>query len=483
MWRALRTAHYFDTARSGEAIGVVDNPFARRWLAEIYLTAITFDAITRDVTLTEADAAVAAGTATLSITDVLQAIFQSAPDDDLVAQNLGAQTTDKLRQDLERLIRRPDVRAALHDHGRVLWEPIDPSWEPWLRQRFKSTVGAAALEAIRNLCPDIGEENLVVDIDSGPRSDDTVLPLEEAEAEVWIAETSPGGIGLIDTFLSSYAEDPRRFYLLMAAALRPTEHELVDHQLEQLLSKLMDGSSPDLTEAVGAYRGGQSHDIAAEAMTRLRQHLHRRGFALFHAYVSALANRILRPGTTETSDEFLLQAIELWDAAECRLGIEIDATAVAYALSRHDAIDRVMAAAGLAPPSDNLSAWRHNAIYGLLWPRGALIRRGSLGVYNPFATLPDPERLLVADFLSEGTARVSLEDAEWRGAALSRMSERGTVTLVCQCARASLLADALNFLATNPVVSDYLSVFARLGTLRRVGETYEADIELAEFGQ
>ena len=246
MWRALRTARYFDAARSGEAIKVVDNPFARRWLAEIFLAAITFDAITRNVTLTEADAAVAAGTATLSITAVLQAIFQSAPDDDLVAHNLGAPATDKLRQDLERLILRPDVRAALHEHGRILWEPLDPSWEPWLRQRFKSTVGAAALEAIRSLCPDIGEEGLVVDINPGPRSDEDVLPDEAADTEVWIAENSPGGIGLLETFLSSYAEDPRRFYLLMAASLRPTEHELVDHQLEQLLSTGILQMTPEL---------------------------------------------------------------------------------------------------------------------------------------------------------------------------------------------------------------------------------------------
>lgn len=482
MWKALRTARYFDDALTGKAIAIVDNPFARRWLAEIYLAAITFDAISRNVTLAEADGSLSAGVATLPITDVLQAIFQSAPDDDQVANNLGVQATDKLRQDLERLIRRPDVRAALHDHGRLLWEPVEPSWEPWLHQRFKSTVGAAALEAIRNLCPDIGEEGLLVDIDPGPRSHEDVLPEEEVDAEIWISESSPGGIGLIETFLGAYAEDPRRFYQLMAAALRSNEHEIVDHQISQLLTKLAERSSPDLNDAVSAYRGRQSQDMATEAMARLRLHLRRHGFALFHGYVSALANRILRPGTTESSDAFLLQAIELWDAAELRLGIEIDATAVAYALGRDDAIDRVMAAAGLTPPTDNLSAWRHNIIYGLLWPRGALMRRGNLGVYNPFAKLPEPERLLVADLLSEGATCVFLENADWDVATLAHLSEHGMVTLVCPYARAALLSDALNFLATNPVPSDYLSVFSRLVNLRRVGETYQADVELAEFG-
>jgi hypothetical protein len=483
MWRAVRTARFFDLAQSGTGLGLVENPFARRWLAEIYLTAIAFDAITRDVSLEEADAAVAAGTSSLPIRDVLRAIFQSAPDDDLVAHNLGTQATDRLRQELDGFIRRADVRNALHDHGRMLWQAPDASWEAWLRQRFKSTFGAAALEAIRNLSPDIGEDGLTVDIDPGPRSDEDTLPADEADEEVWIGETSPGGIGLIETFLSAYAEDPRRFYLLMASALRATEHELVDHQLRRLLRRLSDGSMPDLGDAIAAYRAGESNESAAQAMARLRGVLRHHGFALFHGYVSALANRVLRPGTSDASDVFLLNALDVWDEAEARLGIEIDPSAIAYSLSRDDGIDNVMAAVGLDPPADNLSAWRHNAIYSLLWPRSARVRRGALDLYNPYTRLPDPERLLLAEYLHEGTARVMLSEERWQGRALGRLAEFGTVTLICPAERAGHLADALNFLATNPVISEYLSVFARLGTLRRVRDTYEADVELAEFGQ
>jgi hypothetical protein len=483
MWRAVRTARFFDLAQSGAALGLVENPFARRWLTEIYLTAVGFDAITRNVPLDEADAAVAAGTSSLPITDVLRAIFQSAPDDALVAHNLGTQATDRLRQELDSLIRRADVRAALHAHGRMLWQAPDASWEAWLRQRFKSTFGAAALEAIRNLCPDIGEDGLTVDIDPGPRSDEDVFPADQADQEVWIAESAPGGIGLIETFLSAYAEDPRRFYLLMASALRATEHELVDHQLGRLLKCVSNGSMPELGDAIAAYRAGLSNESAMQAMARLRGVLRRHGFALFHGYVSALANRVLRPGTSDTSDAFLLNALGVWDEAEARLGIEIDPTAIAYALSRDDGIDNVMSAVGLDPPDDNLSAWRHNAIYSLLWPRGARVRRGTLDLYNPYARLPDPERLLLAEYLHEGTARVRLSEEPWQELALGSLAAYGAATLICPAERADVLADALNFLATNPVVSDYLSVFARLGTLRRVRDTYEADVELAEFGQ
>jgi hypothetical protein len=249
------------------------------------------------------------------------------------------------------------------------------------------------------------------------------------------------------------------------------------------LTALSDGSAPDLADAIAVYRAGESNESAAQAMARLRGVLRRHGFALFHGYVSALANRALRPGTSDTSDAFLLNALGVWDQAEARLGVEIDPTAIAYALSRDDAIDNVMAAVGLEPPSDNLSAWRHNAIYSLLWPRGARVRRGALDLYNSYSRLPDPERLLLAEYLQEGTARIQLSEQRWQELVLERLSESGTVTLVCPTGRADLIAAAFNFLATNPVVSEYLSVFARLGTLRRAGDTYEADVEVAEFGQ
>ena len=53
----------------------------------------------------------------------------------------------------------------------------------------------------------------------GPRNDEDVLPETEADEVVWIAETSPRGIGLVRRRFSfplrvPYAEDPRRFCLL-----------------------------------------------------------------------------------------------------------------------------------------------------------------------------------------------------------------------------------------------------------------------------
>jgi hypothetical protein len=90
------------------------------------------------MSLAEADTALSDGTATIAPSEVLETLFQSpaAPDEDDAG-------TDVLRQELDALLRDPTVAQDLKRLGRTLWNPIDPTWEPWLRNRFKATIAAA----------------------------------------------------------------------------------------------------------------------------------------------------------------------------------------------------------------------------------------------------------------------------------------------------------------------------------------------------
>ncbi|MBV9510099.1 MAG: hypothetical protein JO303_07450, partial [Caulobacteraceae bacterium] len=477
-WRALRTARFFDLAASDEALPEVPNPFARRWLATILFAALGHEALTTGCDVEAANRAIAEGRAGISPADVLATLFQSPFVTDAAAEG-GA--TDRLRQDLHRLLQDRTVLAGLGRMARVLWEPVDASWEPWLRDRFKGTVAAAIREAISSLCPDIDEDALLVDIDAGPLEEDDAAA---DDASIWITEATPGGTGLIEAFLRAYAEDPRRFYALLSAALQPGEYELTDHQLCRFLDLVAgDHSVAALAEAAQAFRMPESLDGSGAALAHLRRELSRHGFVLFHGFLAALGNRVLRPGATAEADAFLRDLVDGWRREEERLGVELDPSVVAYCPSQNDAIDRVLGAAGMAPPVDDLRAWRFNTIYGLLWPRGATARRTALGLYNPFVELPEAERLLVAGHLAQPGLHVALDVEGWRQAALQALAAGGTVTLVCPVAPAGLLADALTFFATNPVQSDYLVVYARIESLRRVDERYEANLEIAEAGQ
>src|SRR5262249_44837874 len=133
-WRALRTARFFDLAWSGEELRSVANPFARQWLAIIYFAAISHDALTRKISLAEADKALSDGTASIRISEVLSTLFQSPAAPDENDNNAG---TDPLRQELDTLLRDQVVNRDLKKLGQILWEPIDSSWEPWLQSRFK----------------------------------------------------------------------------------------------------------------------------------------------------------------------------------------------------------------------------------------------------------------------------------------------------------------------------------------------------------
>ncbi|MFW7270013.1 protein DpdJ [Gluconacetobacter sp. Hr-1-5] len=476
-YRAMRTARFHHQALHGPLAERVDNPFAREWLAHLMLAALSNEAMAHGISLREAAARLADGNAALNLDQTLNILFQSAIVDDANAQG---NQQDKLRQDLASFLADRQVVAGLFNLAAVLWTPIDAGWEPWLRERYAATVGAAALSAISSLCPQIDSDSLVLDTTAGPREEDDVLAGMPA-GEIWISEMAPGGNGQIEEAQRQYVEDPRRFFSLMTAALRDNDFSLSDYQLGRFLAAVVEGDSDDpLPTATRIFRHASGAEESHVRFTELRHTLAEEGFVTFHAFIVALANRILRPGSSSDSDAFFLDAVRSWDAEEARLGIELDARVLAYRLARSDDIDAALALAGLDPPTVNPDQWRFGVICGLLWPRGAHIRQSGLRPYSPFADLPLPDPLLLRAHLTEDAALIDLEAEGWQDLCLDRLADVGAATLVCPMAASSLLANALSFLATNPVQSAYLSVYARVQAVRRVENAFHVDLDVAE---
>ncbi|MBB4423900.1 hypothetical protein GGD66_002444 [Bradyrhizobium sp. CIR48] len=476
-YRAMRTARFYDQALRGDYLEMVDSPFAREWLAHLLLASLSNEAIARSISLQAAAANLAGGTAELSLQQTLDILFQSAVVDDINAQ---ANVQDRLRQDLAALLADPRVNAGLFDLAAILWTPIAADWEPWLRERFTATAGAAAFSAVLSLCPEIDGDALVVDIDAGPREQDDVFAAEPG-AEVWISELAPGGNGHIEEALRQYAEDPRRFFNLMTAALRDNDFSLSDFQLQRYLETVVENdTNGGVSLAAQAFRSAYGADESYRAFSVLRQSLAEQGFATFHAFIVALANRVLRPGSSSESDAFVLDAIRQWNAQEQRLGVELDARVIAYRLARRGDIDAALAFAGIDAPTISPDQWRFGVIYGLLWPRGAQIRQSGLRLYSPYVDLPLPEPLLLRSYFEEGMYSIDVSEVDWKERCLERLADVGAVTLSCPMACSVLLADALSFIATNPVQANYLSVFARVQAVRRVADSLQVDLDVAE---
>jgi hypothetical protein len=103
-----------------------------------------------------------------------------------------------------------------------------------------------------------------------------------------------------------------------------------------------------------------------------------------------------------------------------------------------------------------------------------------LQLYSFFVDLPPPEPLLLRAYLEAGNDPIDLRDEEWRVRCLARLAEKGAATLVCPVQELERLAGAFNFLATNPVQTGYLSVFARVQAVRRAKDQHLVEVDIPE---
>ncbi|MEK9986333.1 MAG: hypothetical protein VW879_16470, partial [Opitutae bacterium] len=476
-YRAVRTARFHYEATRGKSLDAIENFFAREWLAQLLITAISNEAVASNISLKEATVRIKEGTADLDLHQTLDLIFQSPIVDD---ENADDSQEDKLREELSEFIDNPNILETLFELAKILWTSIDEAWEPWLRERFAATAGAAALSAIADLCPEINEADLVLDLMIDSVENDCSWA-SFGGGELWISEAVPGGYGQIEEVMRRYQDDPRRFFSLMTSALRDNDFTLTDYQLARFLTAVVEGDKDDLVPtAVRMFRQAVGAEEAYTSFSELRRALATEGFLTFHAFLVALSNRILRPGSNSDLDAFFLSAIRLWDQEEERLGVELDARVLAYQMSTADNLDGILRTSGIDTPTVHSDHWRFGVIYGLLWPRGSHIRQSGLQCYSPFVELPKPEPLLLHGYLKDDVEVIDLMAEGWEEKSLSALAIGGSVTLSCEMSEVVRISSALVFLITNPVQLDYISVYARIRATRRVGNAFHVELDIAE---
>jgi hypothetical protein len=463
--RAARTARFQWEAQHGPAlVGVTDNVFLRNWLAQVYQVAAVALAQERVCTLDEAIAQLQQPTETARLEAVLVTIFQSpdAPDDD---GSHGSAHEPRLRRKLSASLADAMTRQALTAlAARILTGPIDAAWDDWLRRAQLQTFAAALLDAIQQACPQVDPDDLVVDTDPGAREDGT-LP---RDPELWLSEVNPGGNGLIEQVIEAIATHPDHFYRGIEAALAPSEFEQIDIQLREYVRHI-GGPSPDAdwVDVTNAVRAADSAGEAQAALAGLRQFLAERGHAVFHGYVSALSNRLLRPGSPPGLDVLLSELLEAWSVLEARLGIEVDARVVCAVFSRNARIDAAFETAGFEPPTHQIETWRFGMLLGVLWARGHALRTHALPVSERFAETPMvTDRLLLAPWLSGATESIDGQASDALEELHRRLKDQGHA-VVSLPPDAALLNRIMAFAVTVPVQLEYLNVYPRLAAVER----------------
>jgi len=483
--RGLRSALFLDRVRGDSRLDGIANRFRRQWLAEVYVAAIVDRSLSSGQTLeetwrtrTESD-----------FEDVLRIVFQSLPvsaghgqpDDDSGDGPPLDEVHQKLFHDLSALLHENLVVDVLRYHAPTLWQNPDETWSDWLGEKFSTTLGAAILDAVQQLCPDLDAGDLLLDIDPGPRAAGD-LAINDGLSEVWLTEQSVGGGGVIENFLVRYGSDPRRFFDLVEAALKPSDFEIADEQLTMFLDWVVSLADASVRDAVDRVRRAMDdeHAAFAEAFQKLIQMLSKKGLFVCHSVVAAMATRILKPGSQSRTDAMLHELIHDWRACEERLGIEIDSRVFASQRARDERLDDVLGdLVGDALETDRRQ-WRFNALTGVLWPRGGVIRSRRLSVYNPFAALPTTEYDLVRNVLPIGVEIVDMSTPRWRELADAILVRDGAVELRASSSGTRELRAAIMSMLVDPVDSGFMLLHPRVRGIERSPGFVSARVELAE---
>lgn len=456
--RALRVSRLeFHARHDDELSSLVPSHFTREWLYQVLLSTL--------VTASHGQALqqVLHGHADQQLGDAMidaaQRVFGADPNSPLAAPGLV--------QDLVATLQEPLVLKRLRELSESLWTAPDVNWLGWMQLKYLSSLGAAMVQGVQALCPDVDTGTLRMDIDPNDPTGHGIVRLSEDE---------PGGIGVIETFVERYVEDPRAYWALVAAALGPSDTERVDSTLTTLLQSL---GTADLAENVARIRRAPNLVELTEAWNALRVAMFHYGMPNDPSVTSALATRFLRPGSTDLVDALAVRLLQMWDALEESLGIEIELRVFAFVAANDAEIQQRLQAVTqqVASPCAN----EIGQIVGLLWPRGSRIRSAALETYNPYVDNEPTERLLLTSLLTRSHQAVPMDDPQWREHIDAQLRVNGTAVL--RAADEQKAAEAIAGLLTQPTDVEVLEFHPRVVGIQRDASELLLALELREAHQ
>jgi hypothetical protein len=470
--QAFRTAYFRYLIMTESRFNDILNDFERERFAEIYLSIIISIALKESISLEGAYNTFKLGDFSKEVDNVLSVIFQSFNEDETQDGEEQISSKQRVHESLFTLSQDRKVMDVLHDNASVLWDNPDDRWHEWSKERWKTTFAASLLQACKEVTNQFDNADLIFDL----------VTTENGEEEIWITEQTPGGGGIIEEIVSKYQEDPRRFFRLVESALGPSDYELIDS--EMFLTLQLQQKEDEIKEAFKHFRQSENYAESMKSVQMIHDRLSKRGVLISHPVKSAIYNRILRPGSSDKTDELLGALIEIWKQEETRLGIDIDSRIFAYVFSTNEKLygQYRIALSHIDPQAIQQSNWRYQLIYGLLWPRGNQIRSRGLTVYHPFTKLTLPDREIILDYILKEKI-VSINESDWGQRVQAILKKNGVVKIRASINDEEKTKQAILELAANPIEIGFLSLYPRIEGIERKGNDYYISLDVREVVQ
>lgn len=459
----LRSAWFKHVLLTDEELLGFLNSFRIDWLNQCIEAMLLTTAVRDHIPLAEAYAAVH-DSFDDRLDETLDAMFRSSS----VVESESA-ALSRMGARLKEALKNPAIVARLDALAPQYWAPEPAVFNRWVRERTLSTIGHATLAAARQICPEHDPESVIVDIEPGYDSHN-----QPRTGEIWLTESSIGGGGFIEALAARVRPDPRRLLRLIMRATQPSIYELVDSHLQRVIE--LTTTDPTWAGLVNDFRSAPDQRTRVETLGRIRDALRQSGiYGAEQSVVSSLSSRVLRPGSTPSTDATLATVTTEWKAEERRLGVEIPPRTWAYLIRERSELDT-----GLVLPGGGTVRQRMDAVQSLLWPRGWQLRAEQLNAWNPFAeNLPAAPEVL-RSIASEGDPPLPLTDG-FEAQVRKVLAERGSAQVLATPEQAPDLANLLVDLSAEPVVTEYLNVYPRVVEVdHRANGDVVVTLELAE---
>lgn len=436
---AWRTRSFRQRMLEDERLDGNANFFQRTWLVDLYLHAYALAGL-RGEQPPSAVASLAQGGWARDVNSYLAVVYRQS-------LTPGVGNPARTLATLQQLAADPTVRAVVDEHATLLTRDNLFEVTADLVHRAMADTLAAAISA------SAGE--LLADSEDADFLPDVVWSDDRSRFRIVLSESSIGGLGLVEQLQLRYARDPRSFWSRVSEVLGASDYEEVDQTLRAALSHITDPNDP-LAQAVKKYRATQGATEAKSALDRLISAWTATLGSPSHLEVSTFATRVLRPGGSPDTDEYLRSLLQQWDDLEGSMNVEVDARTVAYA-----------AAQGLVPLPTRLEA---DVVYSLLWLRGPSARAQRLIAWQPFGGSTMVERLVIDPLAASSVPTVDVTVDDWPDRYRELLSATGEVDLVAALNNRAALSHAVRATAALPIERGPLRVFGRVtGYLQRMG--------------
>ncbi|VTS08020.1 protein DpdJ [Tuwongella immobilis] len=366
------------------------------------------------------------------------------------------------RRQIRELWSDPVVAAEVAHLEAVLWAPPDAAFHDWCKRRYLATIAQAVRKAVANRDDNVSEDDLTAD----------VVWDGHGNAEIFLTEQSPGGLGLIEQVFKRLRGDPSQFTDGLDHALDFCPRCENTAYVRGVVSASLDLTAHRrLARAFAVVRTARDMSATERAKATLRTALRESGFPATRDGIVSILTRVLRPGSNRSVDRVMNALNRLWRRREATLGIAVDLRVFAYLCVRtrrtREVLNRVIGQIGRGATATRRQLFA--IVQQMLLLDCADSCPECLDQPNRYAPNYKPSRNLARFYLGRTGAEISVEDnpSDWLALVRSELAARAVTRLRVSTGMVADVTSKLPALLAHEIEVDYLLLPVRV---RRVEE-------------